>query len=106
MDKEFEMPSVQEADREETTEPEEKETDGEYQQGEAAYMTESAAELYLSQGLLDDALNIYEKLYRVQKKEKYLVKIKGISKKRISERKIQALTRLLNLIERKGERRV
>lgn len=86
--------------------PEEKEKDGEIQQEEAEFMTESAAELYLSQGLLDDALTIYEKLYRVQKEERYLRKIKEISEKRITQKKVQALTRLLNLIEKKGESRV
>ena len=69
-------------------------------------MTESAAELYLSQGLIDDALTIYEKLYQARKEERYLVKIKQISGKRITRKKIQALTRLLNLIEKKGENRV
>ena len=76
----YEIPPVRESEPEEmspesedfqaapvTSEPQEKETDGQIQQEEAEFMTESAAELYLSQGLLDDALIIYEKLYRVQK---------------------------------------
>ncbi len=73
---------------------------------ETEFMTESAAELYLSQGLFDDALTIYEKLYRARKGEKYLMKIRQISTKRIAQKKIQALTRMLMLIEKKGEHRV
>jgi hypothetical protein len=89
-----------------TETPGEEEEEGGNQQDEAEFMTESAAELYLVQGLLDDALTIYEKLYRARKEERYLVKIKQISEKRITQKKIQALTRLLNLIEKKGENRV
>ena len=108
---EIDIPPIGETDREhieigETGSPGEKVEDGGNQQEEGEFMTESAAELYLSQGLIDDALTIYEKLYQARKEERYLVKIKQISGKRITRKKIQALTRLLNLIEKKGENRV
>ena len=45
---------------------------------EMEIMTESAAELYLSQGLYEDALKIYEKLYAIQQEERFILKMKQL----------------------------
>ncbi len=69
---------------------------------EEEFMTESAAELYMTQGLIDDALRVYERLYSIHKEEKYKLKIKEVSLKRLADKKIQALNRFENLIKNKG----
>ena len=71
---------------------------------EGEFMTESAAELYVSQGLFDDAEAIYKKLYQAKQDEKYLHKIKQISGKRVKNKKVQVLDRFLKIIEKKGEK--
>ncbi len=71
--------------------------------GGAGFMTESAAELYITQGLYDDALTVYKKLYSERKEERYLLKVKEVMQKKINQRKIQVLSLFLRLIERKGE---
>jgi len=67
------------------------------------FMTESAAELYLSQGLYDDALTIYESLNRREPGEQYVLKIKAVKHKKVLQKKIQVLSLFLRQIEKKGE---
>jgi tetratricopeptide (TPR) repeat protein len=67
------------------------------------FVTESAAELYLSQGLYEDALEIYKKLYAVQLEERFLLKIKQLSAFTESREKIKRLSIFLELIMKKGE---
>ena len=66
------------------------------------FVTESAAILYLSQGLYDDALNIYEKLYATSKEGRYLLKVKQLKAHRIGLEKIRRLNEFLRLIQMKG----
>jgi len=70
---------------------------------EDEYMTDSAAELYLAQGLFDEALTVYRHLYRQKKDEKYQHRVDYVMTKRINQKKIQALTQLLRQIQNKGE---
>jgi tetratricopeptide (TPR) repeat protein len=67
------------------------------------FVTESAAELYLSQGLYEDALQIFKKLYAVQLEERFLLKIKQLSAFTESREKISRLSKFLELIMKKGE---
>jgi tetratricopeptide (TPR) repeat protein len=73
------------------------------------FVTESAADLYLKQGLLNDALDIYEKLYNVSGEERFLEKIERLrihlKKQEINRAKIQALEGYLKMIKQrtKGE---
>ena len=71
--------------------------------GESEFITESAAELYLTQGLFDDALSIYEKLYTRNKEERFAERIIQIKEKRVGQKKIEKLTELLEQIQKKGE---
>ena len=66
------------------------------------FVTESAAELYVSQGLYDEALFIYEKLDRLNHRDEYGDKIEELKSKSICQRKIQALTAFLNIIQKRG----
>jgi tetratricopeptide (TPR) repeat protein len=66
------------------------------------FITESAAELYLSQGLYEEALYIYEKLYQNHKDEKFLVKVNELKSKGLCQKKIKALTVFLNIIQERG----
>ncbi|MCP5103299.1 MAG: hypothetical protein GY950_07970 [bacterium] len=70
---------------------------------EMGFLTESAAELYLSQGLYQDALVIYNKLYDAQKEERFFLKIKQLNAHILSQQKIQRLSGFLELIKKKGE---
>jgi len=70
---------------------------------EAEIVTESAAELYLKQGLLADAQEIFEKLYTTQKEEKFLIKIDQLKHQRKIQKKILLLNELLRVIKQKGE---
>lgn len=88
-------PPAPEMPAEAETAPEEAEKDD--------FITESAAELYQKQGLYDEALTIYEKLYAVEKLEKYLTKIQQLKRKRVLDRQIQALNEFLRRIQQKGE---
>jgi hypothetical protein len=71
---------------------------------EMEFVTESAAELYLSQGLYKDALKIYEKLYAAQQDERFLLKINQLNAHIISQKKIQRLTDFGKLIQKRGEK--
>lgn len=70
---------------------------------EDEYMTDSAAELYLAQGLLDEALAVYQHLFRQRKEEKYRNRVNYVMAKKINQRKIQVLTQFLKQIQSKGE---
>ena len=67
------------------------------------FITESAAELYFSQGLYEEALFVYEKLYLASKEERYLNIIEDLKMKCVGQKKIQALTAFLELIHRRSE---
>jgi len=71
---------------------------------EVEIMTESAAELYLSQGLYKDALKIYEKLYAIKQEERFTLKIKQLKTHIINQKKIQRLTDFWKLIQKRGEK--
>ena len=62
---------------------------------ETGFVTESAAQLYLKQGLLDDALVIYKKLYDSRKEEKFLSRITQLKQLIITQKKIRVLNELL-----------
>lgn len=66
------------------------------------FITVSAAELYLSQGLYEEALYIYEKLYQNHKDDKFLAKVNELKSKSIFQKKIRALTVFLNIIQERG----
>jgi tetratricopeptide (TPR) repeat protein len=80
---------------------------GNDQNGESGvdFVTESAAELYLKQGLVGDALVIYKKLYDSRKEERFLVKINQLRKRQINEGQILVLTEFLRLIKQKQKHR-
>jgi tetratricopeptide (TPR) repeat protein len=67
------------------------------------FVTESAAELYLSQGLYEEAIGIYQKIYNLSQDERFLKKIVEVKAVMIRQRKIQRLTEFLRLIQKKGE---
>jgi hypothetical protein len=69
----------------------------------AEFVTESAAELYLSQGLYDDALGIYEKLYAARKEGRFLLRVKQLRAHRVGREKIRRLGEFLKSIQMKGE---
>jgi len=71
---------------------------------EMEIVTESAAELYLSQGLYEDALKIYKKLYLVQQEERFMMKINQLKIHTISMKKIQRLTDFGEIIQKRGEK--
>lgn len=68
----------------------------------AEFVTESAAELYLSQGLYDDALGIYEKLYAARKEGRFLLRVKQLRAHRVGREKIRRLSEFLKSIQMKG----
>ncbi len=65
---------------------------------ETGFVTESAAQLYLKQGLLDDALVIYKKLYNSRKEEKFLSRITQLKQLIITQKKIRVLNELLEYL--------
>ena len=71
---------------------------------EMEFVTESAAELYLSQGLYEDALKIYKKLYSVQQDERFMLKINQLKAHILSQKKIQRLTDFGELLQKRGEK--
>jgi hypothetical protein len=71
---------------------------------ETGFVTESAAELYVEQGLLDDAVAIYKKLYDSRKEERFLSKIEELKRVILNQKKIQVLNELLKHIRQKGEK--
>lgn len=66
------------------------------------FITESAAELYLSQGLYEEALFIYEKLNQIKPEDRFKTKVKELKSKSICQKKIKALTVFLNIIQERG----
>jgi tetratricopeptide (TPR) repeat protein len=71
---------------------------------ETGFVTESAAQLYVKQGLLDDAVGIYKKLYDSRKEERFLRKIDELKRVLVSQKKIRVLNELLEYIKLKGEK--
>lgn len=65
------------------------------------FITESAAKLYIDQGLYNNAIVIYEKLLKKSKEEKYSERIIKIKK---SQKIIQKLERFSKLIQNMGEK--
>jgi tetratricopeptide (TPR) repeat protein len=65
------------------------------------FVTESAAELYLKQNLISDAIVIYEKLYDARKEERFLLKIVQLRRQIVYREKIRYLSNLLNVIRNK-----
>lgn len=66
------------------------------------FVTESAAELYMSQGLYEEALFIYEKLDQAKPGDLFKTRIKELKSKTICQKKIKALTVFLNIIQERG----
>jgi len=71
---------------------------------ETGFVTESAAQLYVKQGLLDDAVVIYKKLWDSRKEERFLAKIKELKRVLVSQKKIRVLNELLEHIKLRGEK--
>lgn len=71
---------------------------------ETGFVTESAAQLYVKQGLLDDALVIYKKLYDSRKEERFLAKIKELRPILVRQKKIRVLNELLQHLKLIGEK--
>jgi hypothetical protein len=71
---------------------------------EPGFVTESAAELYVEQGLLDDALDIYKKLYDSRKEERFLSKIEDVKRIIVNQKKVRVLNELLKHIKQQGEK--
>ncbi len=65
------------------------------------FITESAAKLYIDQGLYNNAIVIYEKLLKKSKEEKYSERIIKIKR---SQNIIQKLEHFLKLIQNRGEK--
>lgn len=76
------------------------------EEGEPEFVTESAANLYLSQGLYKDALQIYQQLNDRQPEERFILKIKQLKAHILSQEQIRYLGRFLESIKIKGEQRV
>ena len=85
---------------EETGEPWQEESGSQ----EPGFVTESAAELYVEQGLLKDAVAIYKKLYDSRKEERFLSKIEKLKRAMVNQKKIQVLNELLIHIQQIGEK--
>jgi len=66
----------------------------------SGFVTESAAEIYLKQGLWKDALDIYKKLYETRKDERFLVKINHLKKQLVTRKQIALLTEFLAVVKR------
>jgi tetratricopeptide (TPR) repeat protein len=67
------------------------------------FVTESAAELYLSQGLYEEAIGIYQKIFNLSQDQRFLKKIVEIKAVMIRQKKIHRLSEFLRLIHKKGE---
>ena len=65
------------------------------------FVTESAAKLYIDQGLYGNAIGIYEKLFKKSQREKYSEKIKKIKN---NEKIIKKLEHYLEQIHKIGEK--
>lgn len=108
-DKEFgqsaasESQTVSQSRDDEEESMEEDETDGTSGEGDLEFVTESAAELYLSQGLYEEAIGIYQKIYNLSQDERFLRKMREVRTLLVHQRTIQKLTEFLKLIQKKGE---
>ncbi len=71
-------------------------------ESEAEFVTESAAEVYLQQGHVGEALKIYEQLYQSRKEEYIMEKINKLKIRYISQKKIDALNKFLDLIQQRS----
>jgi len=71
---------------------------------ETGFVTESAAQLYVKQGLLDDAVVIYKKLYDSRKEKRFLAKIEELKRVLVRQKKIRVLNELLEHIKLIGEK--
>ncbi len=72
---------------------------------ELNFETESAAELYFKQGLFNESMTIYKKLFEKTGKTDYFLKIKAILLLQSNEKNgliIQKLLRFLELIQQRG----
>ncbi len=65
------------------------------------FVTESAAKLYIDQGLYNNAIGIYEKLFKKSQEKKYSEKIKKIKN---NKKIIQKLENFLEQIHKVGEK--
>ncbi len=74
------------------------------EENDTEFATESAAQLYLSQGLYKEAISIYNKIYRLSHDEKYLIKIENVKSKMVGIKKVERLNHFLELIKREGEK--
>jgi tetratricopeptide (TPR) repeat protein len=81
-------------------EPAEPEVKGEE---EKEFVTKSAAELYMSQGLYEDAYKIYKQLYAANPEDDILLKLNQLKKYLINQKTLQVLTNMLEAIKKKGE---
>ncbi len=115
---EYEVPPIADVDKEldemktvmESQEPEEmmqKEEpwqEDELETEEQGFVTESAAKLYVEQGLLEDAVVIYKKLYESRKEERFLSKMEELKRVIVNQKKVRVLNELLNHIKQRGEK--
>ncbi len=83
--------------------PAEKETKETPEFDEPEIITESAAALYLKQGLYDDAREVYEKLLLSTGDDKFRLEIEKIKKVERLTKEIEALEKVLEVIVKAGE---
>ncbi len=69
----------------------------------SSFVTESAASLYLKQGLYDDAVNVYFKLYKQADPNMYKEKVELINRVRLLQTKVVLLKNLMNKMKRSGD---
>jgi tetratricopeptide (TPR) repeat protein len=91
-----EEPKVQSAQDEE---PPSSESSDSVDEDDAGFVTESAAKLYVQQGLYEDALSIYEKLYIREQNDHYLNQINLVKHHRINQKKIEVLSEFLRVLQ-------
>lgn len=100
-DSDFKDLKLEEEKNENQDEQEEKKNIVENEAG--SFLTESAAILYLKQGLYKDAENIYIKLYRESDSDLFREKMDMIRNVKLLQTKIVLLRNLLNIMKRTGE---
>jgi len=69
----------------------------------SSFVTESAASLYLKQGLYDDAGDVYFKLYKQTDPNMYKEKVELINRVRLLQTKMALLKSLMNKMKRLGD---
>jgi len=74
------------------------------EENDTEFATESAAQLYLSQGLYKEAISIYNKIFRLSRDERYLRKIEDVKSRMVGMKKIECLNQFLESIKREGEK--